>query len=135
MSEIFISYARADQEKVRPLAKALETMGLSVWWDARIRSGEAFDGVIEKALEEARCVIVVWSKKSVDSDWVRAEAGDGLERGILISISIERGLIPPLRFRNINTVIGMVKGLPLRSIRSFQNSVVMNLQKNLLLIK
>jgi hypothetical protein len=74
MADIFISYARADRDKVRPIAKALEDKGWSVWWDARIRSGEAFDRVIEKALAEARCVIVVWSANSVESDWVRAEA-------------------------------------------------------------
>jgi formylglycine-generating enzyme required for sulfatase activity len=103
MADIFISYARADQDKVRPIAKAMEAKGWSVWWDARIRSGEAFDRVIEKALAEARCVVAVWSANSVESDWVREEASDGLERGILISIAIERDLNLPLRFRNIHT--------------------------------
>ena len=61
MADIFISYARADRNKVRPLAKTLEEMGWSVWWDARIRSGEAFDQIIEKELDEARCVVVVFN--------------------------------------------------------------------------
>jgi formylglycine-generating enzyme required for sulfatase activity len=34
---------------------------------------------------------------------VRAEAGDGLERDILVSISIEQELKLPLRFRNVHT--------------------------------
>ena len=104
MADIFISYAREDQDKVKPLAKALEAHGREVWWDAKIRSGEAFDRIIEKAIAKARCVIVVWSSKSVNSDWVRAEAGDGLERDILISVAIDVAVRPPLRFRNIHTV-------------------------------
>ena len=103
MADIFISYARADRDKVRPLAKALEAKGWSVWWDARIRSGEAFDRVIEKALAEARCVVAVWSANSVESDWVRAEATYGLQREILISVAIEQNVRPPLRFLYIHT--------------------------------
>ena len=92
MADIFISYASADREKVRPFAEALEKTGWQVWWDRQIRSGSAFDRKIEQALDEAQCVIVIWSHNSAESDWVRAEAGDGLERGILVSIAIEHEL-------------------------------------------
>ena len=47
---------------------------LSVWWDQTLRTGEAFDEVTEEALEAARAVVVLWSKTSVKSRWVRAEA-------------------------------------------------------------
>jgi formylglycine-generating enzyme required for sulfatase activity len=103
MADIFISYARADRERVRPFAEALEKRGRQVWWDPQIRSGSAFDRIIEKALEGALCVIVIWSHNSVESNWVRAEASDGLERDILVSIAIENELKLPLRFRNVHT--------------------------------
>ena len=102
MSDIFISYAREDLDKVRPIAEALEAHGWSVWWDPKIRSGMPFDRVIEKALAETRSVLVVWSHASVDSDWVRAEASYGLNKGVLISIAIERDAEPPVRFLNIH---------------------------------
>ncbi|MDB5451563.1 MAG: hypothetical protein JWO33_141 [Caulobacteraceae bacterium] len=58
----------------RQYADALEAEGFSVWWDAALRSGEAFDQAIETALRAARAVVVLWSPRSVASRWVRAEA-------------------------------------------------------------
>ena len=67
MSDIFISYKREDQATARKLADALEKEGWNIWWDPKLRVGEHFDDVIEKALNEAKCVIVMWSKRSVQS--------------------------------------------------------------------
>ena len=67
MSDIFISYKREEQATARKLANALESEGWTVWWDPKLRAGEHFDDVIEKALNEAKCVIVTWSKRSVQS--------------------------------------------------------------------
>ena len=104
MADIFIGYASEDRSRVKPLAEALEEQGWSVWWDQRIRGGQHFDRVIEKALSEARCVVVVWSHKSVDSNWVRAEAAEGLDREILIPVIIEESVKLPIQFRYIHTV-------------------------------
>ena len=79
MSDIFISYKREDQATARKLADALEKEGLSVWWDPKLRVGEHFDDVIEKALNEAKCVIVMWSNLSVNSEYVKSEATEALE--------------------------------------------------------
>ena len=72
--DIFLSYNREDQATARRFAEAFEAEGFEVWWDATLRSGEAYDEVTEKALREAKAVVVLWSKKSVVSRWVRAEA-------------------------------------------------------------
>lgn len=72
--DIFLSYNRDDQDRARIFAEALEREGLSVWWDVGLRVGEAYDEVTERALREAKAVVVLWSKKSVSSRWVRAEA-------------------------------------------------------------
>jgi biotin carboxyl carrier protein len=103
MSDIFISYAKEDIARVKPLAKALESEGWSVWWDTLITPGAHFDLIIEEALESARSVIVVWSKSSVISNWVRIEAEEGVERQILLPIVIEEVRIP-LRFKRLQAV-------------------------------
>jgi len=74
LPDIFLSYNREDQATARRFAEAFARAGMSVWWDATLRSGEAYDQVTEKALREAKAVVVLWSKRSVDSRWVRAEA-------------------------------------------------------------
>ena len=102
MSDIFISYAREDRARVASLAEALEGRGWSVWWDPHIPTGMRFDDVIEQALADARCIIVVWSASSIKSGYVRAEAGEGAERGILFPVMIEE-VRPPLAFRQFQT--------------------------------
>ncbi len=72
--DIFLSYNREDQARAKEFAEAFERQGLKVWWDMGLRAGEAYDEVTETALRTAKAVVVLWSKKSVASRWVRAEA-------------------------------------------------------------
>jgi TIR domain len=102
MSDIFISYRREDQITARKLADALEGEGWTVWWDPKLRAGEHFDDVIEKALSEAKCVIVMWSKLSLESPYVKDEASYALNRNKLVPVMIEEvGL--PFRFEGLHT--------------------------------
>jgi TolB-like protein len=89
MTDIFLSYSREDQAIARCYAEAFEREGLSVWWDQTLRPGEAFDEVTEKALAEAKAVVVLWSKASVGSRWVRAEATQAHGNRTLMPVMIE----------------------------------------------
>ena len=102
MSDIFISYKREDQSVARTLADALEKKGWSVWWDPKVRTGEHFDDVIEQALVEARCVIVLWSSLSVESRYVKDEATYALNRDKLVPVAIEEVDLP-FRFEGVQT--------------------------------
>lgn len=102
MSDIFLSFTSADYERVRLLVRALERHGWSVWWDRTIPPGKTFDQVIEAALGAARCVVVVWSRASVVSDWVRVEAEEGRQRSILVPVLIDAEVRIPLVFRLIH---------------------------------
>jgi formylglycine-generating enzyme required for sulfatase activity len=103
MSDIFISYKREEQPVARKLANALEGEGWSIWWDPKLRAGEHFDDVIEKALNEAKCVVVLWSERSVQSQYVKDEATYALDRKKLVPVAIEHVNLP-FRFRGVQTL-------------------------------
>ncbi len=79
MADIFISYAADDIETARDLATMLESdFGLIVWWDRGNRSGlhvgHNYITRIAQELNEAGAVIVIWTARSISSEWVLAEA-------------------------------------------------------------
>lgn len=100
MADIFISYARDDRDRVAPIASALEEEGYTVWWDFDLTPGSTFQNVISENLRGAKCVLVVWSKASINSQWVKEESDDGKRRDILVPAMIDDVEIP-LGFRMI----------------------------------
>lgn len=102
MSNIFISYKREDKPRAKKIARALQNLGYSVWWDRKIPPGKSFDRVIQEALDQASCVVVLWSEASIRSDWVKEEAEKGKQRGILVPALIDDVSIP-LGFGRLQT--------------------------------
>ncbi len=100
MADVFISYAREDRESARRLAEVVESHGWTVWWDRRIPAGKAYEDVIDLEIEEAGCVLVLWTQRSVTSAWVRNEAAEGLRRQRLIPIRLEEVRVP-LSYRHL----------------------------------
>jgi hypothetical protein len=106
MADIFISYAREDRSRAGQLARALEDLGWSVWWDRKIIAGQTFDQVIEHELDAAKSVVVLWSQDSISSEWVKNEAASAAERKVLIPVLIDDVKLP-LEFRR-NQVADLV---------------------------
>jgi adenylate cyclase len=94
MADVFISYARADKARVAPLVAAIEARGWSVWWDPEISPGREFDDEIDTELQAAKAVLVVWTPTSVVSRWVRGEARDAAERGLLVPVRFDQARLP-----------------------------------------
>lgn len=103
MASIFLSYAREDRACAETLARVLEGVGHSMWWDRHIGGGSEFAGEIETALNAADVVLVAWSNNSVKSRWVRDEAASGADSGKLLPLSID-GSQPPMGFRQFHTL-------------------------------
>jgi hypothetical protein len=89
---LFISYCREDPQPTRDLAAYLESEGYSVWWDTDLLSGQRFRDVIDRQLDVADAVIVIWTPHSIYSDWVISEADHANRDGKLI----------PLRTRDLD---------------------------------
>jgi serine/threonine-protein kinase len=99
MADIFVSYKAEDRTRVSPLVDALKARGFSVWWDAHIGGGEGWREAIERELDAAECVIVVWSKRSITAagSFVRDEASRAMQRHAYLPIKIDN-VRPPLGF-------------------------------------
>jgi hypothetical protein len=100
--DVFLSYAREDRAFAEELAKHILSLGWTVWWDRELLPGQDFDQTIEQRLDDAKAVIVLWSKSSRQSEWVRSEARHARSRKVLLPIQIEAGS-PPLEFNGVHT--------------------------------
>ena len=82
MADLFVSYKAEDRRRVAALVAALEAEGLSLWWDVHIDGGSEWREEIERNLDAACCVLVVWSKRSTGpgGEFVRDEATRAMRR-------------------------------------------------------
>jgi hypothetical protein len=102
-AEVFLSYSHEDREAAQQLAEALAQQGLVVWWDRTIRAGQDYENEIVRALHNSHCVIVIWTRQSVRSDWVKEEASYARTQGKLIPVLLDDAEIP-VPFTLIETV-------------------------------
>ena len=100
MADVFISYARNDEAVARRVAKALQSAGRDVWWDADLPAHRAYSEEIERNLEAAKVVVVLWSKTAAKSQWVRAEADFARNAGKLVQATVD-GALPPMPFNQV----------------------------------
>lgn len=81
---IFISYSHADRDQAEALAHELTAQGQKVWWDRwDIKAGDSLiQKIFEEGIGEATAFLVLLSKSSIDSDWVREELDQATVRRI-----------------------------------------------------
>jgi TolB-like protein/Tfp pilus assembly protein PilF len=96
MTDVFVSYKAEDRRRVKPLVEAFEAEGLSVWWDAQIGGGASWRQAIEAELNAAKCVVVVWSKRSAgpDGEFVQDEATRAQQRHVYVPVTIDKVHLP-----------------------------------------
>ena len=104
-TDVFLSYKAEDRARLAPLVRALEAEGLAVWWDVHIDAGSNWHEDIERHLDAARCVVVVWSRRSVGpaGQFVRDEARRAQRRGVYVPVCLD-AVDPPLGFGEIQAL-------------------------------
>lgn len=98
MKDIFISYSRKDSEIAEKFQKLLTEEGWSVFWDVEILPGEAWSDKLEAKLNDCKCIVVLWSEHSLQSDYVKEEAAIGKSGKKLVPIMIGSDITPPFGF-------------------------------------
>jgi tetratricopeptide (TPR) repeat protein len=94
MADVFLSYARPNAQAAERIAEGLRAAGLSVWFDKDLPAHRSYSDVIEEQLEAAAAVVVLWSKDSVGSQWVRSEANRARETDRLVQLRLDDARLP-----------------------------------------
>ncbi|MCG8442441.1 MAG: toll/interleukin-1 receptor domain-containing protein, partial [Caulobacterales bacterium] len=94
MADIFISYTQADMEKAAIVAAGFASERRTVFYDVNVAPGDSWDHRIEQELASAKAVVVLWSNASRERQWVRNEARDAMQRGVLCPALIDDCAIP-----------------------------------------
>ena len=92
--DVFISYAHENQNRAEEFRKMLEAEGWTVWLDDHIPVGSVWSSQLEKALDVANGVIVLWTRQSCKSEWVLKEADYAFAQNKLFGIKLDDCSIP-----------------------------------------
>jgi len=101
MTEVFLSYSRTDRAVAEAIAQELQQLGVEVWWDNELIGGDNYRTKISDILTRVRVAIVVWSRRSIDSQWVISEAAAARDKRVLVPVTIDRAE-PPIDFRALH---------------------------------
>jgi len=102
MTDVFLSYSRADRPVAEAVARELQGLGVDVWWDHDLLGGDDYRHRISEILKRVRIAIVIWSRRSVESRWVICEAATARENKVLVPVTID-GHELPIDFRALHT--------------------------------
>jgi hypothetical protein len=89
--DVFISYSQNDRVAAARLQAALEARELRVWRDERLLDDpdSSFIQKINEAHERSARVVVLWSRNSVVSSWVQAEAEKARVAEKIVPLALE----------------------------------------------
>lgn len=90
---IFISYSTDDYKTVNKIAEDLVKNRYYIWLDKwQLNYGDSLNEKIKTALTDSSLVMIMLSKKSVESDWCKKELNEALDK----ELAKKRSLIFPV---------------------------------------
>jgi len=84
--DVFLSYSRADTERVAPLRDELRRLGYEVFFDVQsIDPGEQWKRRLERSIADSRAIVLCWSENTRGSEYITFEysRGEALHKPIL----------------------------------------------------
>lgn len=121
MADVFVSYARADDEAfVRRLCADLDEQGVSVWWDraAMESRGRTFLQEIRDAISGCGRLLLVVGPKGIESEYIRSEWQHALNECKVV--------VPVLRIGEYSALppaLSGLHGVDFRSDRTYRNAL------------
>jgi len=87
---VFVSYKRADLDRVTPVMQYLQGCGYKLWYDRGIRGGDDWNMILEERLASCCALLLFLSQAAIDSKHVRREVlfADSIDKRI-ISVRLE----------------------------------------------
>ena len=104
MADLYITYGLRETSWVNKLVTILDDEGFTICWEHAVAPGDDVrtDDSIQ-ALNNAKCVLAVWSDTSVDDFWVLSDAERAVAQNKLISV-VAKSAVIPRAFRQSETV-------------------------------
>lgn len=106
--KIFISYSSKDRKFVQRFVKDLRSIGFGVWvdyWELKI--GDSLIEKIPTGIKESGWVVVILSKNSIKSNWVRKELSISLTK----EINLGKVFVLPIVIEDCNIPFSLVDKL------------------------
>lgn len=130
---IFVSYARNDAERVRPIVEALgqeyrmRALDVEVWADyTHLRPGEIWSEQIEQALEDSLGMLIFVSPESIKNEWVLKE--------LTIALTAPNRFIIPVILRFTPNIPPQLKAIQWLDLSKKGSTTKANIQKAVRLI-
>lgn len=87
LDRVFIAYSRKQRVMAKDVCELLLKNGKAVFWDAKIIAGARWRQTIQRALDDASHVVVLWTPDAAESDEVEREVSYALtERKIIVPL-------------------------------------------------
>lgn len=101
MYRVFLSYSTKDLNVAETAGRILSSASIDVFMAERsVSAGDPLTERIKQAITDSDLFLVLWSKNSTESDWVRHEVGaaDGQDK-VILPVLLDRNaeLPPPIR--------------------------------------
>jgi hypothetical protein len=113
---VFIASANADLSILSDIIKGIDSLeNVSVWRDTNVSGGQDYALKIEDHLQSSDVVVVFWTNRSVNSEWVLMEANMAKTQQKLLPCQLGSDFNIPLPFHTLHTIQLNEADLPSKS--------------------